>query len=178
MRSRRKRLGKRENGRDKGGRGRCVDVTGQARRSTLCDAGCQRDRSFTRFQPRPRISSALFPSFHAVPNRAAGPKEISAAGLPLLASSRTVFSLATWRENSKSDAAADRTTSGSGVAEDHVANRVNDSRSKFNVKVRNRAISRVLFLLSFFPSSFPFFFFFFSLENTNPGNLEEGWRLG
>lgn len=85
--------------------------------------------------------------------------------------------LATWRENSKSDAAADRTTSGSGVAEDHVANRVNDSRSKFNVKVRNRAISRVLFLLSFFPSSFPFFFFF-SLENTNPGNLEEGWRLG
>lgn len=119
------------------------------------------------------------PFFHRSTRFLTGrPKETSAAGLPLLASSRTVFSLATWRENSKSDAAADRTTSGSEVAEDHVANRVNDSRSKFNVKVRNRAISRVLFLLSFFPSSFPFFFFFFSLENTNPGNLEEGWRLG
>lgn len=174
MRSRRKRLGKRENGRDKGGRGRCVDVTGQARRSTLCDAGCQRDRSFTRFQPRPRISSALFPSFHAVPNRPAERNISGGSASPRVVSHRV---LATWRENSKSDAAADRTTSGSGVAEDHVANRVNDSRSKFNVKVRNRAISRVLFLLSFFPSSFPFFFFF-SLENTNTGNLEEGWRLG
>lgn len=176
MRSRRKRLGKRENGRDKGGRGRCVDVTGQARRSscaTLVANAIAVSRGFNRDHASPP------PFFHRSTRFLTGrPKETSAAGLPLLASSRTVFSLATWRENSKSDAAADRTTSGSGVAEDHVANRVNDSRSKFNVKVRNRAISRVLFLLSFFPSSFPFFFFFFSLENTNPGNLEEGWRLG
>lgn len=124
------------------------------------DAGCQRDRSFTRFQPRPRISSALFPSFHAVPiepNRAAKYQR----GACLSVTSYRVFATCPRGgkiRNSKSDAAVDRTTSGSGVAEDHVANRVNDSRLKFNVRcvtVRSRACSPV-------PPLFLFFLLFFS----------------
>lgn len=135
------------------------------------DAGCQRDRSFTRFQPRPRISSALFPSFHAVPiepNRAAKYQR----GACLSVTSYRVFATCPRGgkiRNSKSDAAVDRTTSGSGVAEDHVANRVNDSRLKFNVRcvtVRSRACSPV-------PPLFLFFLLFFSFlsetENTKRG---------
>lgn len=174
MRSRRKRLGKRENGRDKGGRGRCVDVTGQARCSVR---RCWLPTRSQFHEVSTETTHLLRPSSIAVPIIPNEEGEISTSSLPLRRLVPCFRDLSTWRENSKSDAAVDRTTSGSGVAEDHVANRVNDSRLKFNARCVT-VLSRASSLISSFLLLFLLLFFETENRKYETGNLAEEELVG
>lgn len=112
----------------------------------------QRDRSFTRFQRRPRCSSIFFPIVHQkIFTRHARWVAVERFGCQENGAS---FS---WREirNSKSDVRSwsnDICASG----EDHVANRVNDLNLKFNSVSTNLTCVSSVFALNFVKQSTKF----------------------